>query len=159
MNLIDQIPEVTRRVLADAPSGTVGVELARSFAASGRELWEAITEADRREIWFGPAEAKVIACEPEELLRVKWEGGILEIAFADNTLTLTHTFPRDELWDTYGPALAGIDWDTALASLSLHLAMDAESDEGEEETFIRRLAEEWSVDKQQAQRAVNLFLE
>lgn len=37
--------------------------------------------------------------------------------------------------------------------------MDAESDEGEEETFIRRLAEEWSVDKQQAQRAVNLFLE
>lgn len=156
MNLLEQIPLVTRRVLDD---DTVGVSLSRSFTASTRELWEAVTEADRREIWFGPAEAEVHACEPEELLRVDWEGGVLEITFADRTLTLTHTFPRDELWDTYGPALAGIDWDTALASLALHLAMDAESDEGEEETFIRRLAEEWSVDKQQAQRAVNLFLE
>lgn len=156
MNLLEQVPLVTRRVLDEA---TVGVSLSRSFSAATCELWAAVTEADRREMWFGPAEAEVLACEPEQLLRLDWEGGVLEITFTGRTLTLTHTFPRDELWDTYGPALAGIDWDTALASLALHLAMDVESDEGEEEAFIRRLAEEWSVDKQQAQRTVDLFLE
>ncbi|MDO5668545.1 MAG: hypothetical protein Q4G50_00930 [Corynebacterium sp.] len=162
MNLREQIPQVTRRVLIDAPSHTVGVELTRSFAASGRELWEAITDPHRLEHWFGdidPAELQVEACEEERLLRLPWEGGTLQVTLADNALTLTYTTPHDADWDTFGPALLGVEWDSALAALNLYLAADAESEAGEEEAFMRAVVGEWSVDKQQAQRTINLFLE
>ncbi|GAB3694696.1 hypothetical protein [Corynebacterium nasicanis] len=161
MNLVDLIPLSTRRVLIDAPSGTVGVELTRAFAASTRELWEAITDPHRREHWFGPldgAAPDVEVCEEEHLLRLPWEDGTLEISFADSALTVRHTVARDEEWETYGPALLGVGWDSALAALDLHLAVDAEAAEGEEEEFLRRLVDEWSADKQQRARALELFL-
>ncbi|MDO5512979.1 hypothetical protein [Corynebacterium sp.] len=160
MSLLAQIPLVTRRVIDDA--ATVGVELSRTYTASARELWEAITDPHRLEHWFepvDPADIEILTCRAEERLEIRWESGTLGVTIDDNTLTLTYSTERNELWETYGPAIHGIGWDAALAALALHLAMDAENDEGEDEEFLRRVVAEWSVDKHQAQRTTALILE
>lgn len=184
MHLVEQILLVTRRVLDVGPD-TVGVELSRVYVASERELWESVTDPSRLENWFEPVAgdlrpggrlrfdsgvtAEIRDCVPEERLLLQWDDGTpatLGITLSDGDpgtrLTLTWTGPRDEQWDMFGPALVGIGWDSALVALALHLAMDTEAADGEEETFIRRLAGEWSgVDKhgvQQAQRTIDLYL-
>ncbi len=180
MNLLDQIPLVTRHTIDEGD--TVGVRLSRTYEASDVDLWEAVTDPDRLVHWFEPVAgdlhihgtvrfeggttAEILACTPEQLLRLAWDdgtSGTLEVALSPaeggTRLTVTHTVLRDDHWDTYGPALNGIGWDSSLVALVFHLAMDTDAVEGEEETFIRRLAEEWSgVDKQQAQRTINLYL-
>ncbi|NLA56513.1 MAG: polyketide cyclase [Corynebacterium humireducens] len=180
MHLLDQIPLVTRGVTDDGD--TVGVTLSRTYDASDVDLWEALTDPSRLEHWFEPVSGdlraggtvrcaggvtgEILTCTPEQLLRLAWDDGtpgtlelVLSPAERGTRLTLTHTVPRDEHWDTYGPAVNGIGWDSSLAALALHLAMDADAAEGEEETFIRRLAAEWSgVDTQQAQRTIDLYL-
>ena len=180
MHLLDQIPLVTRGVTDDGD--TVGVTLSRTYDASDVDLWEALTDPSRLEHWFEPVSGdlraggtvrcaggvtgEILTCTPEQLLRLAWDDGtpgtlelVLSPAERGTRLTLTHTVPRDAHWDTYGPAVNGIGWDSSLAALALHLAMDADAAEGEEETFIRRLAAEWSgVDTQQAQRTIDLYL-
>lgn len=179
MHLVEQIPLVTRRV-PDTPDGAAGtVELSRAYAASRRDLWEAVTDPSRLENWFEPVtrdgesltfeggvRADILECVEEEYLRLTWDDGspgTLDIRFEDadpgTRLTLAHSAPRDELWETYGPGLSGIGWDSSLVSLALHLAVDTEAVEGEEEAFIRALAAEWAgVDKQQAQRTIEFYL-
>lgn len=180
MHLLDQIPLVTRGVTDDGD--TVGVTLSRTYDASDVDLWEALTDPSRLEHWFEPVSGdlraggtvrcaggvtgEILTCTPEQLLRLAWDDGtpgtlelVLSPAERGTRLTLTHTVPRDEHWDTYGPAVNGIGWDSSLAALALHLAMDTDAAEGEEETFIRRLAAEWSgVDTPQAQRTIDLYL-
>jgi len=180
VHLLDQIPLVTRGVTDDGD--TVGVTLSRTYDASDVDLWEALTDPARLEHWFEPVSGdlraggtvrcaggvtgEILTCTPEQLLRLAWDDGppgtlelVLPPAERGTRLTLTHTVPRDEHWDTYGPAVNGIGWDSSLAALALHLAMDADAAEGEEETFIRRLAAEWSgADTPQTQRTLELYL-
>lgn len=180
MNLLDQIPLVTREVLDG--DDTVGVTLSRTYDASDVDLWEALTDPARLEHWFEPVSGdlrtggtvrceggvtgEILTCTPGQLLRLVWDDGtpgtleaVLSPAERGTRLTLTHTVPRDGHWDTHGPAVAGIGWDSSLAALALHLAMDTDAVEGEEETFIRRLAAEWSgADTPQTQRTLELYL-
>lgn len=164
MNLLDQIPLVTRRVRAD------GIELTRPYTASARELWEAVTDPSRLEHWFEPVTlgdgrfrldsgtgGRIRVCTPEEHLSLDWDDGTLDLRFSPGSLTLTLTAAHDSV---YGPAVDGVRWDSALVALALHLAMDTEDIEGEEETFLRRVTEEWAgVDTPQTQRTIEFYLE
>lgn len=167
MNLIEQIPLVERRVIRGGTD--VGVQLARTYRASEAELWDAITDPSRLEHWFEPVSGAlseggrfqfadsgvsgtITTCAPEQRLSLTWEDHgtfstvEVELSPADpgTRLTITHLAPTDEHWDTYGPAAGGIGWDSSLAALAFHLAMDTDSQEGEEESFIRKVALAWS---------------
>lgn len=184
MNLLDQIPLTTRRVLLDAPSVTVS--LARPYQASEADLWDALTDPARLEYWFEPVtgslrvggtyrldsgvSGEILECLPEQRLALTWEGGTVTVTLAEaergTLLTLTHTFTADEHWDTYGPAATGIGWDSSLVALDLHLAMDDGDDSGDEATFLRALADVWAaadpeeagVAKQKAERTTEFYL-
>lgn len=167
MNLIEQIPLVERRVIREGTD--VGVQLARTYRASEAELWDAITDPSRLEHWFEPVSGAlseggrfqfadsgvagaITTCTPEQRLSLTWEDHgtfstvEVELSPADpgTRLSITHLAPTDEHWDTYGPAAGGIGWDSSLAALAFHLAMDTDSQEGEEESFIREVALAWS---------------
>lgn len=167
MNLVDQIPLVERRVVREGAG--VGVELSRSYAASAADLWDALTDPHRLEHWFEPVGGElseggrfqltgsgvsgtILTCTPEERLLLNWDDtgdlGTVEITLSPadpgTLITVTHLGAADEHWDTYGPAAGGIGWDSSLAALDFHLAMETDSQEGEEETFIREVAQAWS---------------
>lgn len=167
MNLVDQIPLVDRRVVNEGAG--VGVELSRTYAASATDLWDALTDPHRLEHWFEPVSGElseggrfrlagsgvsgtILTCTPEERLRLNWDDtgdlGTVEITLSPadpgTRLTITHLGAADEHWDTYGPAAGGIGWDSSLAALDFHLAMETDSQEGDEETFLREAAQAWS---------------
>lgn len=167
MNLLDQIPLVTRRIVREGAG--VGVELSRTYAASEVDLWDALTDPARLENWFETVSGTlkeggrfrladsgvagtVTTCTPERLLRLTWEDNdnlstvevTLSPADPGTRLTLTHLAPADEHWETYGPAAGGIGWDSSLVALAFHMAMDTDAQEGEEETFIREVAQLWA---------------
>ena len=167
MNLLEQIPLVERRVVREGTD--VGVELSRTYLASEADLWDAVTDPFRLEHWFEPLSGAlseggrfhfadsgisgtIATCVPEQRLDLTWEDNVtfstvkvaLSPADPGTRLTITHLTPTDEHWDTYGPAAGGIGWDSSLAALAFHLAMDTESQEGEEENFIREVALAWS---------------
>ncbi|QGU04116.1 SRPBCC domain-containing protein [Corynebacterium comes] len=167
MNLVDQIPLVERRVVREGAG--VGVELSRTYLASEADLWDSLTDPSRLEHWFEPVSGTlaeggrfelagsgvsggISTCKPEQLLRLTWDDAdnlstveiTLSPAAPGTRLTVTHLGAADEHWDTHGPAVGGIGWDSSLVALAFHLAMDTESQEGEEETFIREVAHAWS---------------
>lgn len=167
MNLLDQIPLVTRRVVREGAG--VGVELSRAYPASEVDLWDALTDPARLENWFetvsgalsegghfrladSGVSGTITTCTPERLLRLTWEDNdnlstveiTLSPADPGTRLTLTHLAPADEHWAAYGPAAGGIGWDSALVALAFHMAMDTDAQEGEEEAFIREVAHLWA---------------
>lgn len=167
MNLLDQIPLVTRRVVREGAG--VGVELSRTYTASEVDLWDALTDPARLENWFETVSGTlreggrfrladsgvagtVTTCTPERLLRLTWEDNdnlstvevLLSPADPGTRLTLKHLAPADEHWETYGPAAGGIGWDSSLVALAFHMAMDTDAQEGEEEIFIREVAQLWA---------------
>lgn len=167
MNLLDQIPLVTRRVVREGAG--LGVELSRTYPASEVDLWDALTDPARLENWFetvsgtlreggrfrladsGVAGA-ITTCTPEQILCLTWEDNdnlstveiTLSPADPGTRLTLTHLAPTDEHWELYGPAAGGIGWDSSLVAMAFHLAMDTDAQEGEEEDFIREVAHLWA---------------
>lgn len=167
MNLLDQIPLVTRRVVREGAG--VGVELSRTYAASEVDLWDALTDPARLENWFETVSGTlseggrfrladsgvtgtITTCTPEQLLRLTWEDNdtlstvevTLSPADPGTRLSITHLAPADGHWETYGPAAGGIGWDSSLVALAFHMAMDTDAQEGEEETFIREVAAAWA---------------
>ena len=123
------------------------ITLARSFATTGADLWDAVTNGERIPRWFlpisgelrlggryqleGNAGGVITACEPQAHFAVTWEFGgdvsWVEVGVVDDgagraRLTLTHIAHLSEHWDEYGPGAAGVGWEMGLLGLAIHLA-------------------------------------
>ncbi len=128
---------------------TRAATVARTFPATGDELWHAVTNPDRIERWFlpisgelklggryqlgGNAGGVITACEPPSRFAATWEfGGMswLEVTLAADAggtrLTLTHDSPMSDHWTEYGPGAVGVGWEMGLLGLALHLASPQE---------------------------------
>lgn len=139
---------VSARERDGRPARVVG--LARRYATTPAELWDAATNADRIPRWFlpvsgdlalggryqleGNAGGLITACEPSSHLALTWEFGgdlsWLEAWFRHDgpgsaRLTLTHTSLVTEHWDRYGAGATGVGWESALLVLAMHLANPA----------------------------------
>ena len=126
------------------------VTLARSYATSVEELWDAATNGERIPRWFlpisgdlerggryqleGNAGGVITACDRPSHLALTWEFGgdvsWVEMRLSDDgagraRLALTHTNHLSDHWDEYGPGAVGVGWETALLGLALHLAQPA----------------------------------
>ncbi len=123
-----------------------GVTLAREFAVTVEDLWDAVTNAERIPRWFagvsgelqlggryqieGNASGTVTACEPLAHFVLTWEFGgdvsWVEVRLADTggnaQLSLTHTALLSPFWDQYGPGAVGVGWEMGFLGLALHLA-------------------------------------
>ena len=123
------------------------VSLARLFATTAGDLWDAVTNKERLPRWFtgvsgglerggryqveGNASGTVTACEPLAHFALTWEFGgdvsWVEVRQADAgadgvRLTLTHTALLSPFWDQYGPGAVGVGWEMAILGLALHIA-------------------------------------
>lgn len=122
------------------------VTLSRSYATSLRDLWGAVTTAERIPCWFMPVSGElelggryqlegnaggiVEECEPLRRFSLTWEFGSdvswVEISLTDDeaglvSLTVTHTAHLSDHWNTYGPGAAGLGWELSLLGLILHI--------------------------------------
>jgi len=123
------------------------VTLARSYATTLEDLWDAVTNSQRIPRWFAPvsgelqlggryqvegnAGGEITACEAHSHYALNWEFGPyvswVDVNVADDgsgraRLTLTHTAHLSEDWDTYGPGAAGVGWEMGFLGLALHIA-------------------------------------
>ncbi len=136
------------------------VALARGYAATLDDLWDAATNADRIPRWFlpvdgelalggryqleGHAGGRITACEPRSGFALTWEFGgdlsWLEARFQDDgpgraRLTVTHTSLVTEHWEQYGAGATGVGWDLILLGLAMHLA-DPAAPKPDEAAFV-----------------------
>ena len=123
------------------------VSLARVYATTAVELWDAVTNAVRIPRWFtgisgelelggryqleGNAGGTITGCEPISHYAVTWEfaGDVswVEVRLSDAgasgiRLALTHTARLSPHWDTYGPGAAGVGWEMGFLGLAFHMA-------------------------------------
>ena len=126
------------------------VTLARSYATSVEDLWDAATNRERIPRWFlpisgelerggrfqleGNAGGVITACDRPSHLALTWEFGgdvsWVELRLSDEgagraRFALTHTAHRSYHWDEYGPGAVGVGWETGLLGLAIHLAQPA----------------------------------
>ncbi len=131
------------------PAGAV--TLARSYATTVEDLWDAVTNGERIPRWFlpvsgdlelggryqleGNAGGVITACERPSHFALTWEFGEdtswVEVRFSDDgvrraRLTLTHTAHLSEHWGEYGPGAVGVGWELALMGLAIHLTKPTE---------------------------------
>lgn len=123
------------------------VRIARTYAATPDETWDALTRPERLPRWFAPvtgdfrrggtyavegnASGEILACEPPGLLDLTWVFGD-QVSWVTITLTpvpggtrvlLAHAAPAVEsaFWDQFGPGATGVGWDLAAMGLVTHL--------------------------------------
>ncbi len=122
------------------------VTLARSYATTVEDLWDAVTSAERIPRWFlpvngrlelggrfqleGNAGGKIMHCERPSYLGLTWEfGGDVSWVEArlcnDGTgrsrLAITHTALVSDHWHKFGPGAVGVGWEMGLLGMELHL--------------------------------------
>ena len=122
------------------------VILARGYATTVEDLWDAVTNAERIPGWFlpitgdlelggryqleGNAGGSITACQPPSHYAITWEFGgdvsWVDVRVADDgggqaRLTVTHTFNHSGHWETYGPGATGVGFEMGLLGLSMHL--------------------------------------
>ena len=127
------------------------VTLARSYATTVEDLWDAVTNGERIPRWFlpisgelapggryqleGNAGGTITACEPRSHFALTWEFGDnvswVAVRVSDEgagraRLTLTHTAHLSEHWGEYGPGAVGVGWELGLLGLAIHLAQPNE---------------------------------
>ena len=122
------------------------VTLTRSYPTGIDDLWSALTNSERIQLWFlpitgdlnlggryqfeGNASGEIRECNSPTFLSVTWEwqDGIswLEVRLSEagenNTqLTLIHTAVVSEFWTQFGSGATGVGWETVLIGLDHHL--------------------------------------
>ncbi len=122
------------------------VTIARTFATTVDDLWDAVTNGERIPRWFlpisgeltlggryqfeGNAGGVITECERPSLLALTWEFGgevsWVEVRLSEDgpgraRLTLTHTMRMSDQWETYGPGATGVGWEGGLLGLALHM--------------------------------------
>lgn len=123
------------------------VTASRTYRADLREVWDALTSAERLPRWFAPvsgelrlggryqvegnASGEIQACEAPRLFEVTWEfmgaTSWLAVELAETAegtrLELRHTQHTDnDFWTQFGPGAVGVGWDLSLLGLGQHLA-------------------------------------
>lgn len=134
------------------------VTLARSYATTVEDLWDAVTTAERITRWFlpitgnlevggsyqleGNAGGRITHCERPSFLALTWEFGgdvsWVEVRLVENgpraRLVLTHTALLTDHWHEFGPGAVGVGWELGLLGMELHLTRPNEP-KIDEETF------------------------
>ncbi|QJR20543.1 SRPBCC family protein [Pelagibacterium halotolerans] len=133
------------------------VTLARSYATSVEDLWDAITNPERLPRWFlevtgdlkqggryqlqGNAGGTILVCRPPEALDLTWEFAStlswvdvrLSAEAEGARLVLSHIAEHpNEFVDKYGSGAGGIGWDLGLLGLAHHLDNPSEKFNEEE---------------------------
>ena len=123
------------------------VTLARSYATTVEDLWDAVTSAERIPRWFLPVSGRlelggryqlegnaggtITHCERPSYLGLTWEFGgdvsWVEARLCDDgagrsRLAITHTALVSDHWHTFGPGAVGVGWEMGLLGMELHLA-------------------------------------
>ena len=123
------------------------VTLARSYATTVEDLWDAVTSAERISRWFLPVSGRLEPggryqlegnaggtighCEPPSHLGLTWEfsadvSWVEARLCSDGTgrsrLAITHTAPVSDHWHKFGPGAVGVGWEMGLLGMELHLA-------------------------------------
>jgi uncharacterized protein YndB with AHSA1/START domain len=148
-NFSPAIDAIQRRVGGRRmPSGEARtVTLARTFAASVGDVWDACTNPERIPRWFlsvsgdlrvggryqleGNAGGSIERCDPPHGFTATWEFGgdvsWIELRLSPETAERTR-FELEHIahvdvarWLEYGPGAVGVGWDLALAGLDVHL--------------------------------------
>lgn len=150
MDLQRHLAAVTRSVEADTRDGQpVQVVVAtRSYPTSPADLWGAITDPGRIARWFAPvsgelrqggryqvegnAGGEILECVPRERFLLTWEfegTSWVEVSLDgdedETTLTLRHSAPDSDHWQTYGPGSVGVGWELGLLGLAEHISTGA----------------------------------
>ena len=122
------------------------VTLTRSYPTGIEDLWSALTNSERIQLWFlpitgdlnlggryqfeGNASGEIRECNSPTFFSVTWEWqddvSWLEVRLSEagenNTqLTLIHTALVSEFWTQFGPGATGVGWETGLIGLDHHL--------------------------------------
>lgn len=122
------------------------VTLTRSYAATVRDLWDAVTNGRRIQHWFlpvtgelelggryqleGNAGGVITECEQLSRFAITWEYGkdvswvevcVSPAAAGGAQLTLKHTHDASDHWDEYGPGATGVGWELCLWGVAIHL--------------------------------------
>ena len=112
-----------------------------------RDLWNAITDAQRISRWLCPVTGKlelggryslrgnasgvIKECEEPSHLGLTWEYGdqatwlsvdLTHLRGGRTSLRLKHCVPVDEKWTTFGPGAVGVGWELAFRGLAEHLS-------------------------------------
>jgi uncharacterized protein YndB with AHSA1/START domain len=141
-----EVRECVEREYEGKPSR--GVIASRVFQTDARELWDALTRAERIPRWFLPIEGElrqggryqlkgnaggtILRCDAPRALDITWEFGggkswvNLRLApeGAGTRLTLehlAHTADIEQFWSQFGPGATGVGWDLGFLGLALHL--------------------------------------
>ena len=124
------------------------VILARTYATTHEDLWDAVTSAERIPRWFlpitgdlelggsyqleGNAGGRITACRPPARYAMTWEfGGFVtwvDVGVSAEgpghaRFTVTHTAHHSEHWDTFGPGATGVGFEMGLLGLYMHLTV------------------------------------
>ena len=123
------------------------VKLTRIYDTTMRDLWDALTNAERLPRWFLPVEGDLTLggryqlkgnaggtiqeCEPPSRLALTWEMrdevswvevNLAEVDEDRSRLTLVHTAHVSEFWTRFGPGAVGVGWELGLVGLALHIS-------------------------------------
>lgn len=152
-DILDAVNAVTRSLRGKTiPAGDGrAIILSRTYDADVKDVWDALTTAERLARWFLPvagdlrlggtyqlqdnAHGEVLECEPPHRFKLTWVYGEnttdkdisevevrLEPAGDATKLVLEHAAViPDEMWNQFGPGAAGVGWDTSLVALAWHL--------------------------------------
>lgn len=147
-NVEENLGAVNRAVSSLQRDGELAhaVVLARRYATSPEDLWDAVTSAERIPRWFlpitgdlelggsyqleGNAGGRITACQPPSSYAITWEfAGIVtwvDVAVSAEganhaRFTITHTAHHSEHWDTFGPGATGVGFEMGLLGLYMHL--------------------------------------
>jgi uncharacterized protein YndB with AHSA1/START domain len=143
---------MTARTLTRRESdGAYVVTAVRTYLTSAKDLWDAITSAERIPRWFlpvsgdlrlggryqlkGNAGGEVVRCVPPRDLGLTWEMQgqvswvnveLTPVSAERTTLRLEHiAHVPDEMWKQFGPGAVGVGWDSALLGLDQLYATNA----------------------------------
>ena len=148
LNVENHLDAVERTVSSLERDGQAAraVTLARSYATTVEDLWDAVTSAERIARWFVPvsgdlelggryqlegnAGGTITQCERPAFLALTWEFGG-DVSWVEARLTedgadrarlaLTHTALLSDHWTEFGPGAVGVGWEMGLLGMELHL--------------------------------------
>lgn len=163
MNIANIIGAVTREISSREYEGKPARVLVatRTYDTDIRDLWDALTNAERIPRWFlpisgdlrpgghyqleGNASGEIKVCEAPARLELTWgmHGQIswvnltlAEEAGGKTALKLEHiAHVPDDMWKQFGPGAVGTGWDLALMGLELHLTSGEAVDHEEAEAW------------------------